>query len=151
MTQIEFSLVLWPLLINKVRHTGLEPDPNDCLINFWRPKLSLNRLSSRKLPLIRLSRTELPLIRPSRHKESLIRLFRQKAFSSEHLQTMVHTQIQSIVQTLIRPWSDWSALEIVWSEKDFTYEQISNFAKKWKKRRSKWSLAGQFCQSLRPM
>ena len=38
---------------------------------------------------------------------------------------MDQTQVQTIAQTLIRLWSDSSALEIVWSEKNFTYEQIS--------------------------
>ena len=51
-----------------------------------------------ELTLIRLSRPNLPLIRLSRHRRSLIRLFRPKAFWLDHLQT--------IAQTLIRPWSD---------------------------------------------
>ena len=38
---------------------------------------------------------------------------------------MVQTQFQTIAQTLIRLWSDSSALKKVWSEKDFNYEQIS--------------------------
>ena len=38
---------------------------------------------------------------------------------------MVQTQFQTIAQTLIRLWSDSSALKIVLSEKDFNYEQIS--------------------------
>ena len=38
---------------------------------------------------------------------------------------MVQTQFQTIAQTLIRIWSDSSALKIVWLEKDFNYEQIS--------------------------
>ena len=46
---------------------------------------------------------------------------------SDHLQTMVQTQIQTIAPTLIRLWSDSSALKIVWSEKDFNYEKISSF------------------------
>ena len=144
---------------------GWGPDPNFRLIRLSRPKLSLIGLSRLKLTLIRLSRPKLPLVWLSRHKGSLIRLFRPKA--SDHLQTMVQTQIQTIAQTLIRIWSDsspleevtirpsstrsiygqtqlrlqslmirlkrarnwfWSdssALKIVWSEKDFTYEQIS--------------------------
>ena len=103
----------------------------------------------------------------SDHRRSLTRLFRSKVFWSDHLQTMVQTQIQTIAQNLIRLWSDsnaledvmirpkcarsshdqtqlrlqlfmirlkcapnrfWSdsgALEIVWSETDFTYEKIS--------------------------
>ena len=133
------------------------------------PKLSLFRLSRRKLILIRLSRSKLPLIRLSRHRGSLIRLFRPKGFWSDHFQTMVQTQLQTICQTLIRLWSnlsaleevmirpsyarriygqtqlrlqpfmiklkraqnrfwsDSSALEKVWSEKDFRYEQTSYF------------------------
>ena len=38
---------------------------------------------------------------------------------------MVHAQIQTIAQTLIKLWLDSSALEIVWSEKGFTYAEIS--------------------------
>ena len=53
------------------------------------------------------------LIRLSRHKGSLIRLFRPKAIWSDHLQTMIQTRIQTIAQTLIRLWSDSSALEEV--------------------------------------
>ena len=151
----------------KLLYPGWGPDPNFCLIRLSRPKLSLIRLSRRKFTLIRLSRPKIPLIRLSRHKRSLIRLFSPKAFWSDHLQTMVQTQIQTIAQILIRIWSDsraleevtirpscarsiygqtqlrlqpfmirlkcarnqfwsdWSALEIVWSEKNFTYEKIS--------------------------
>ena len=148
-------------------HPGWGPDPNLLLIRLSRPKLSLIRISRRKFTLIRLSRPKWPLIRLSRHRRSLTRLFRPKVFWSDHLQTMVQTQIQTIAQTLIRQWSDsnaleevmirpscarssydqtqlrlrlflirlkcapnrfWSdssALEIVWSETDFTYEKIS--------------------------
>ena len=93
-----------------------------------------------------------PLIRSlSRQKGFLIRLFGMKAFWSDHFQTMVQTQIQIIAQTLnslwsdssalkafmVRPscsfmirlkrarnrvWSDSSVLQIIWSEKGFTYE-----------------------------
>ena len=85
----------------------------------------------KNFPLIRLSRPKLPLVRCSRHKGSLNRLFRPKVFWSDHLQTMVQTPIQNIAQTLNRLWLDSSALEIVWSEKDLTYEKIClcyNFA-----------------------
>ena len=106
------------------KNPGWGPDPNFRLIRLSGPKLSLITLSRRKLTLIRLSRPKLPLIRLSRHRGSLIRLFRRKAFWSDHLQTMFQTPIQTISQTLIRLWSDSSALEVFWSEKDFTYEQI---------------------------
>ena len=62
---------------------------------------------------------------PSRPKLPLIRLFRTEVFWSDHLQTIVQTQIQTIAQTLIRLRSDSIVLEIVWSAEDFTYEQIS--------------------------
>ena len=97
---------------------GWSPDPNFSLIRLSRPKLSLIRLSRGKFTLIRLSRPKIPLIRLSRHKRSLIRLFRPTVFWSDHLQTMVQTQIQTIAQTLIRLcsdskrfWSDPVALE----------------------------------------
>ena len=90
---------------------GWGADQHFCLIRLSRPKLSLIRLSRRKITQIRVSRPKLPLIRLSRHKRSLIRLFRRKAFWSDHLQTMVQTQIQNIAQTLIRIWSDSSAPE----------------------------------------
>ena len=92
---------------------GWGRDSNFRLIRLSRPKLSLIRLSRRKLTLIRLSRPKLPLIRLSRHKRSLIRLFRPKTFWWDHLQTVVQTQIQTIATTLIRIWSDSSALEEV--------------------------------------
>ena len=105
-------------------YPGWGPGSNFFLIRLSRPKLSLIRLSRRKLTLIRLSRPKLPLIRLSRHKGSLIRLFRPKAFWSDHLQTMVQTQIQTLIrlwsdsEVMVRPscarshlWSDWSALE----------------------------------------
>ena len=150
------------------RIPGWGPDQNLLLIRLSRPKLSLIRISRRKFTLIRLSRPKWTLIRLCRHRRSLTRLFRPKVFWSDHLQTMVQTQIQTIAQTLIRLWSDsnaleegmikpscarssydqtelrlqlfmidrlkcapnrfWSdssALEIVWSETDFTYEKIS--------------------------
>ena len=40
-------------------------------------------------------------------------IFRPKVFWSDHLRTMVQTQIQTIAQILIRLWSDSSALEEV--------------------------------------
>ena len=57
--------------------------------------------------------TKWPLIRLSRHRRSLTRIFRPKVFWSDHLQTMVQTQIQTIAQTLIRLWSDSNSLEEV--------------------------------------
>ena len=102
---------------------GWGPDPKFCLIILSRPKLSLIRLSRRKFTLIRhsrrkftlirLSRPKIPLIRLSRRKKSLIRLFRRKVFWSDHLQTMVQTQIHTVAHTLVRLWSDSSALEEV--------------------------------------
>ena len=149
---------IWsPVWFSRFYIPGWGPDPNLLLIRLSRPKLSLIRISRRKFTLIRLSRP----------KWLLIRLSRPKVFWSDHLQTMVQTQIQTIAQTLIRLWSDsnaleevmirpscarssydqtklrlqlfmirlkcapnrfWSdssALEIVWSETDFTYEKIS--------------------------
>ena len=44
---------------------------------------------------------------------------------SDHLQIMVQAKFQTIAQTLIRLWSDSSALKIVWAGKDFNYEQLS--------------------------
>ena len=70
-----------------------------------------DQIYRRKLTLIRLSRLKTPLIRLSRHKGSLIRIFRPKAFWSNHLQTMVQTQIQTIAQTLISLSSDSKTLE----------------------------------------
>ena len=120
-------------------YPGWGPDPNFCLIRLSRPKIPL------------------------------IRLYRPKVFWSDHLKTTIQTQIRTIAQTLIRLWSDSSALEevmirpscarsiygqtqfrlqlfmtrlkcarnkfrsesnsleIVWSEKNFTYEKISQF------------------------
>ena len=101
------------------------------LIRHSRPELSLIRLSRQKLTLIRHSRPKLPRIRLSRHKESLIRLFRPKPFWSDHLQTMLQTKIQTIAQTLIRLWSDSSALEIVDQRKillmDKSYDYLANY------------------------
>ena len=86
---------------------GWGPDPNFCLIRLSRPKLSL----------IRLSRCKLTLIRLSRHKGSLIRLFRPKMFWSDHLQTIVQTQIQTLVP---RPWSNYDQTQVrsksLWSD-----------------------------------
>ena len=89
------------------------PNPNYCLIRTSRSKLNLIRLSWRKLTLIRFFRPKIPLIRLCRHEGSLIILFRPTAFWSDHLQTMIQTQIQTIAQTLIRLWSESSALEEV--------------------------------------
>ena len=72
---------------------GWGPDPNFRLIGLFRQKLSLIRLSRRKF--------------------TLIRHFRPKVFWSDHLQTMVQTQILTIAQTIIRLWSGSSALEEV--------------------------------------
>ena len=47
----------------------------------------------------------------------LIRLSRPREFWSDHLQTMVQTQIQTIAQTLIRLWSDpISDTSSLWSD-----------------------------------
>ena len=50
--------------------------------------------------------------------------FQTERVSDQTFQTMVRRQIQTIAQTLIRLRLDSSAFEIVWSEKNFTYEQI---------------------------
>ena len=169
-SQLSYEFIFGCGYWNGASCPGWGPDPNFCLIRLSRPKLSLIRLYRRRLTLIRLSTPKLPLIRLSRHKGSLTRLFRPKVFWSEHLQTMVQTQIQTIAQTLIRLmnqtydhiqvrstrlwsdpvasrsiygqtqlllqpfmirlkrarnrfWSDSTALEIVWSEKSFTYQK----------------------------
>ena len=57
--------------------------------------------------------TQVTSVRLSRHKRSLIRLFWPKLFRSDHLQTMVQTKTETITQTLIRLWSDSSALKEV--------------------------------------
>ena len=84
-------------------YPGWGPDPNLLLIRLSRPNLSLIRICKRNFTLIRLSS----------HRRSLTRLFRPKVFWSDHLQTIVQTQIQTIARTLIRLWSDSNALEEV--------------------------------------
>ena len=67
----------------------------------------------------------------------LIRLSRPKEFWSDHLQTMVQTQNQTIVQTIIRLWSDpISDPSSLWSDSDETISPADHSDQKHSKSQS---------------
>ena len=73
----------------------------------------------------------------------LIRLSRPKEFWSDHLQTMVQTQIPTIAQTLIRLWSDpISDPSSLWSDSVETISPADNSGQKHSK--SPWSALPSF-------
>ena len=79
---------------------------------FWRPRLRFrpkfasDQTFQNKIISDQTFETEIISDQTFQTEWVLIRLSRPKEFWSDHFQTMVQTQIQTIAQTLIRLWSD---------------------------------------------
>ena len=71
-----------------------------------RPKIASDQTFQTKIISDQNFQTEIISDQTFQTQSVLIRLSRPKEFWSDHLKTMVQTQNQTIVQTLIRLWSD---------------------------------------------
>ena len=112
-----------------------------------RPKFASDQTFQTKIISDQTFQTEIISDQTFQTQCVLIRLSRPKEFWSDHLQTMVQTQIQTIAQTLIGLCSDSSALEEViirpscaWSIYDQTQLRLKPFMIRLKRARNQfWS------------